>query len=1199
MTTNCSGNKTRLKALALMCFLSLSFALNSGLAQAGSGRVREEKLVNVLDMLKKKYHKTFVYEASTIDLSTTVRFNETATSLEEILKQFSAIGIGYEILDNIIVLKKIASKSTAPVQKTIKGRVVTSTNGEQEILAGVIVTEKGTKNTTVTNAAGEFRISVGSNAVLVFTMIGFKPKEVPATDNLLVVLETDVISLNEIVVSDGYQSIDKKLYTGAAATIKGSTVKQEGITDISRMLEGRVAGLNIQNVSGTFGSAPKIRIRGVTSISGDNKPLWVIDGVILEDVVNVTNDQLASGNALTLLGSSVAGINVEDIESFDILQDASATALYGARAMNGVVVINTKKGRQGKPSVSYTGSYSTYLKPSYNSLNIMNSRDQMAVYQSMQDKYYLKYGPAKNQATGGIFTKMANLISTPDANGNFAVENTPEGRASFLQRYAEANTDWFDILFKNSLLQKHSFNVQSGNEKSTNYLSVSLTNDDGWTVGNNLKLYTARNRSTYQFSKKVSLDMMLNGSIRKQRSPGTVNRITNLVLGAYSRDFDINPYSYALSTSRALTAYDENGNLEFFTKNYAPFNILYELDNNYMNLTQQDVSAQAEISYKIIKGLEYRILGSVRHVKTTNEHIIKESANAAEAYRADYNGAIRSANKYLYRDPDDPEAVERTTVLPQGGFYDRTDDYMINYYGRQLLTYRKTFANKHIIDVLAGQEIKYTDRQNSFSNGYGYQYDKGGIPFIDYRLVKKNLESNDYYYGMSMDYDRYVALFSKATYSYNGKYIINGSARYDGSNRMGASRTARWLPTWTVGAAWNADEEPFIKGIPSISYLKIRATYGLTASVGNARNSTVRLGYSNTPRPYADVESSIYIAGLENSDLTWEKQHEMNLGFDIGLFKNKVNFTLDLYDRSSFDLISAVQTSGIGGESVKTANYADLKSHGIAATLTNSFIRNKDVNWSATLTFAYNENRIKNMQDKPRIIDLVRPEGGAQNGYPVSGLYSIVFAGLDHDTGLPLGIGTDGNPTLNINPQSLTTTYLKYEGPTDPTITGGFSSSIRYKELSLAFLISYQAGNRIRLANAFSGTYNDFSAMPNEFLNRWQMPGDEAYTNIPAIVDDRTYSTVNGYPYSSYNYTDIRTVDGGFVRLKNVSVEYAPAKLGSRIGLKNFAVALNATNLWLIYADKRLHGQDPEFYNSGGVASPLAQQFTLSLKVGI
>ena len=244
---------------------------------------------------------------------------------------------------------------------TIRGKVVDSLNYP---LVGVSVVVKGTQNGTVTNTAGEFTLrNVPSNATLVISSVGYQPIEVRLSSGQLNVAATlipEAGTLSDVVVT-GFQTIQKTKFTGAAVKLSADQVRTEGIADISRMLEGRAAGVSIQNVSGTFGAAPKVRIRGATSITGENKPLWVIDGVVLEDIVNISNDQLSSGDPNTLLGSAVAGLNPSDIESYDILKDAAATALYGARAMNGVIVITTKKGRAGKPVVSYTANFSTQL----------------------------------------------------------------------------------------------------------------------------------------------------------------------------------------------------------------------------------------------------------------------------------------------------------------------------------------------------------------------------------------------------------------------------------------------------------------------------------------------------------------------------------------------------------------------------------------------------------------------------------------------------------------------------------------------------------------------------------------------------------------------------------------------------------------------------------------------------------------------
>jgi len=541
-------------------------------------------------------------------------------------------------------------------------------------------------------------------------------------------------------------------------------------------------------------------------------------------------------------------------------------------------------------------------------------------------------------------------------------------------------------------------------------------------------------------------------------------------------------------------------------------------------------------------------------------------------------------------------------VLPEGGFYNRNEDQLMNYYLRNSFTWKYDKTENHTFNLLVGQEIKYTNRQNAWDNGYGYQFDKGGVPFTDYRIIKQMLEGNFNYFGMDLNYERYVAFFSNAIYSYKDKFVFNGTFRYDGSNKMGKSTRARWLPTWTLSGAWNMEEEDFIRNIPAIDFLKLRAAYGLTASIGSATNSSVILNNGSTRRPnFSDIETQISISSLENSELTWEKQYEANLGVDLSLMGNKLSLTVDLYKRDGFDLINSIKTNGIGGQATKTANYADMKSHGVEVTLGTRLLKTRNWGYHTNLTFGYNVNKIVNLKNTPRVIDLIRAEGGPKEGANVRGLYSIPFAGLSPYNGVPLFLGEDLKEIDAIYVQGTNTDFLVYSGPVDPTITGGFNNTLSYKDLSLNVYFSYQVGNKIRLDPAYDESYSDLDAMPREFLDRWTLPGDEKFTNVPSILSWRHEARLDGiYPYTNYNYSSVRVADGSFVRLKTASLSYR-IKPGNRFkstGLKSIDLNAVATNVWLIYADRKLKGQDPEFFASGGVALPMPKQFTLSVKLG-
>jgi TonB-linked SusC/RagA family outer membrane protein len=1085
---------------------------------------------------------------------------------------------------------------------TVRGLVTDSVGSP---LAGVSVTVKGSQSGTVTDGNGNFTLyDVPPRATLVMSTIGYATREVRLAARQTFVslnLVTEAGTLTDVIIT-GFQRIDKSKFTGAAVKLDMDRIKTAGMTDVSRMLEGRAAGVAIQNVSGTFGSAPKVRIRGATSITGDNKPLWVIDGVVLEDIVNISNDQLSSGDPNTMLGSAVAGLNPNDIESFDILKDAAATALYGARAMNGVIVITTKRGKSGTMNINYSGNIGVQLKPTYSEYDIMNSADQLSVYAELERKGYLDYNSISNRSDAGIYGKMADLLKTIDpVTGNFVLENTPEARRAYLMKYAGVNTNWFDILFRNAINQEHSISLSHGTEKAQSYFSTSFYNDQGWSIADKVRRYTVNLRNTYNITDKFTAGFKVQGAVRQQQAPGTISRVTNAVSGSYDRDFDINPFSYALNTSRVLTAYDENGDLAYFRRNYTDFSIINEVRNNFIKLNLMDVSLTGDLQYKIKPWLTYNFIGAIRYVKTTKEHEITENSNQANAFRAAPNSTIADANKFLYRDPDDPEAAP-VVVLPYGGFYNRDEDDLKNYTFRNTLNMNRTFFDVHDVKVLIGQEIKYADRQNANNTGFGYQYENGGVPFVDYRIVKQFVENSLQYYGMGNEYERFVGYFANVGYTYNKKYTFDGTVRRDGSNRLGRSENARWLNSWTVAGRWNMEQEDFIAAINSITYLTLRGSYGLNANYGNATNSLAVLRTQLTNRPYLnDRQLAIAIANLENSDLTWEKKYEANVGVDLGLFQNRLNLSVDGYTRKSLDLISLIRTSGIGGEAIKAANYADLKSHGVEVSLSGTPYRSKDWQFESNLTFSYNENEITKAENFPIVFDLVVPEGGAKVGYPVRGLFSIPFSGLN-EVGIPTFNNEKGNISTNVYLQSDETDFLKYEGPVDPTIVGGFTNTLSYKNVSLTVHISYQAGNKIRLKPAFKTEYSDLDALPNDFKNRWTLPGDEKVTVVPAIADSYYAFDLNSsqsYPYNYYNYSDARVVDGSFARLKTVTLQYVlPSRVISGTPFKSVSMNLVGTNLLMIYSDPGLHGQDPEFFNAGGIATPINKQVTLALRVG-
>ncbi|HBG41861.1 MAG TPA: SusC/RagA family protein [Porphyromonadaceae bacterium] len=1085
--------------------------------------------------------------------------------------------------------------ATAQIQ--VQG-TVTDEAGDPVIGATVMI--KGTSQGTTTDIDGLFTLSAPGGGTLVISYVGYITLEVAVQPSLRVVLLPDTEVLEEVVVT-GMQQMDKRLFTGATNKLDAGDVKLDGIPEISRALEGRAAGVSVQNVSGTFGTAPKIRVRGATSIYGSSKPLWVVDGVIMEDVTEVSADDLSSGDAVTLISSAIAGLNADDIESFQILKDGSATSIYGARAMAGVIVVTTKKGKVGTNKISYTGEYSMRLKPNYRNFNIMNSQEQMGVYKELEANGYLNLAETYRASNSGEYGRMYHLINTYDAtNGTFGLPNTQDARNSYLREAEYRNTDWFDLLFNNNISQNHAVSLSSGTEKASYYTSLSVMYDPGWSKQSSVNRYTTNINALYRIFDNLSLNLIGNGSYRKQKAPGTLSQNVDVVSGEVKRDFDINPYSYALNTSRTL---DSNEN---YIRNYAPFNILTELNNNYMDLDVVDLRFQGELKWRVLRKLEASALFAYKYSSTTQGHSVKDFSNQAMAYRAMDDATIRDNNPWLYTDPDNPNSLP-VTVLPNGGFYNERKYSMNSYDFRGTLNYNDVYNDRHIVNLFGGMEVNAVDRKSTQFDGTAMQYEMGMLPAFNYLYFKQLSEENAQYYNMGITRGRQVSFFGTGTYSYEGRYTINGTLRYEGSNKLGKSRSARWLPTWNLSGAWNAHEEAFFDNLrPVLSNLTLKTSYSLTADRGPASvtNSHVVIGSYNPWRPFTGVkESGLQIQDLENSELTYEKKHELNIGIDLGFINNRINLAADWYKRNNFDLIGLIHTMGVGGQITKYANVASMKSHGIELTLSTRNIVSRDFSWTTNFIFSNTKNEVTELDANTRVIDMITGTGFTMKGYPVRSLFSMDFQGLSEE-GLPTFINEKGDVTVSdIEFQEREEkSHLVYEGPTDPTVTGSFGNILSYKNFRLNIFMTYSLGNVIRLDPVFSNRYYDLDAMPKEFKNRWTIPGDENRTDIPVIADRRHNANDSqlSYAYNAYNYSTVRVAKGDFIRMKEISLSYDfPKSLIASLKMNDLSLKLQATNLFLIYSDKKLNGQDPEFFNTGGVAAPVPKQFTLTLRFGL
>lgn len=1111
----------------------------------------------------------------------------------------------------VCLLVLVSLAAIAQSEDIITGTVKTE---QGETLVGAYVNVVGTQIKAVTNAKGQFTINATPGQTLQVSYIGMATRRVKITAlSMDITLYDNSHQVDEVVIT-GYQNIRNRVYTGAATSVKMNDIKLEGIADVSRMLEGRVPGLSIQNISGTFGSAPRINIRGGASIIGNVQPLWVIDGAVYEDLVHLSIDQLASGDAVTLISSAVSGLNPADIQDIQVLKDASATSVYGARALNGVIVITTKSGRKNSPlRISYSTENTVRLKPRYTDFDLLNSQETMSLYQEMNDKGYFGISNFLYGRRSGIYYQLYKGISTINpATGTYYLPNTPDAKMDFLRKREYANTNWFDLLFTMKPITNHSITLSGGGKNTATYASIGFYYNGGWTIADNVRRLTANIKNTFYINDKLITTLTAQGNIRSQKAPGTMPQRKNNAIGTFERDFDINPFSYALGTSRTLRPYNENGSLEYYRNNWAPFNILNEYANNKMNINVLDFKLQGEATYRVNTDLAIKTLISTRQAYTTTTHEVYENSNVVQAYRANENPFVAQQNIYLVHDKDNP-LLQPKVGLTHGGILNKTEASLKSFLARIAFDFDKRI-DQHDVKAFAFTEIRSAVRTVNPFQGYGIQYDRGNQIYTNPLIFDKLINEGNSYFSLHKRNDRGVTFSFNGTYGYAGKYVFNMVFNCEGSNTSGKGARTLWLPTWNIGAKWNIDQEAFMKGNSTISRLALRASYGLTAKMNEEAinaNSIFKGGIVNRYH-FKDRENKLNILHLENRDLTWEKMYELNIGVESGLFNNRISTTLDVYQRNTFDLIDLVRTSGVGGQYYKYANFGDMRTRGIELGVHTKNIVTETFNWSTSLTLSAMNQKITRLLNTPNAFDMVAGRGrGNIVGYPRGSLFSFNFQGLNNN-GLPtfdfgLYPSSQGEYSNIAGADFLDTQYAKsyllYHGPIEPQVIGGLSNTLKYKDWELSFFVTMQAGNKIRLNPTFDPEFGDLNVFSKSYYNRWLNPGDELKTDIPVLPSQELIAKVGKEnierAYNTYNYSQKMVADGSFVRMKNISLGYnIPDKFLKKMKLHTMNLRLNITNPFLIYSDKKLKGQDPEYYKSGGVSLPTPKQYTLTLNIG-
>lgn len=504
---------------------------------------------------------------------------------------------------------------------------------------------------------------------------------------------------------------------------------------------------------------------------------------------------------------------------------------------------------------------------------------------------------------------------------------------------------------------------------------------------------------------------------------------------------------------------------------------------------------------------------------------------------------------------------------------------------------------------------KYT---NDVNRNFGILYNLGYYSTYNYMIFKKRQEEDaTKYYTINNTVGNNQAFFGNASYTFNGRYTFNGTLRYDASNQFGESRYIRWMPTWNTGLTWDVTQESFFKYLKPLSHLNIYGSFGITAVAPSVSNSLSQI-YPNLPwKNSKRQELGLNISYSANHDLTYEKNQELNIGTQFGLFNDRINISAEWFKRRSYDLIGDLVTQGVGGTIVKKGNMAEMQINGLELGLETTNVKTADFSWHTSFIYSRAKNEITKLLTSPNIADMVgynssdatAAGGFAKEGYPLKSIFSVPFNGLTNN-GLPTFLDQNGNVTMSdIRFNSQNVDFLKYSGTLIPTDRGSFSNTINYKGISFGVVFTYSWGNVVRLRR-LNNVYNDYANAPRELNNRWLVPGDENKTNIPRLYTTYMYQKIYSWEdikqtYLTYDYSDVRIAKGDNIRLKEISIGYTFDKNFLReTRIRQLSMKLQATNVALLYADKKLNGDDPDYLANG--YTPISpKRIIFTLRVGL
>ncbi|MBQ3743927.1 MAG: TonB-dependent receptor [Bacteroidales bacterium] len=1009
----------------------------------------------------------------------------------------------------------------------VSGKVTDAATGESVPFASIQV--KGTMTGTATDADGNYTISVPRNAILVFSSIGYLNQEaaVEGRGVINILLAPDTESLEELVVV-AYGTVNKKDFTGSAASLDSKKLEVRPVTNATNALEGLTSGVQFTSASGQPGSSGSIRIRGFGSFSADSAPLYVVDGVPFD--------------------GSISNINSDDIESITVLKDAASSALYGARAANGVVLITTKKGRSEKITfnVRVNHGFSVRGIPEYERLD---AYQYVPMEWEIMRNGFLTAGTYKTTAEANA-AASASIMGTSGLNNNpFNVADAQVVTDGALNSSAKLlypdDLDWLKAVERLGHRQEYTVSAGGAGQKSDYYFSLGYLNDQGYAIRSYMERFNARMNVNVQPKKWLKAGLNMAGTMANGNSSNTGSSTGYVNQFYFARN--IGPiYSIHKHNPDGSYVYDDLGEM------------VYEWDKRGGGASQgRHIVAETLWNDNLYKR---DILNTRAYVDFIFFEGLKLSINAGYDTR-----------NYLNSSFDNPHVGDGSPSGRADNEHYRYDTMNFN----QLLTYNRTFGG-HTVDLLVGHE--------SYRNMYHYfrGFRQGLVAEGNAELV--NFTTTNSLTGYSNIYttEGYLA---RANYNFNHRYYLSASFRRDASSRF--YKDARWGNFWSVGGSWRIDQEPFMAAVPWVSAAKLRASYG---SVGNDGTSSWYQWQSlYSINRNANTPGFLQSATAGNKDIQWEKNMSFDVALEFGLFRDRITGQVEWFHRVSDNLLFSVPLPTSSGLTSQWQNIGTMYNQGIEVQLGADIVRTKDFTWNVGVNFSHLKNEITKLPQE-EIIDGTKKY---MVGHSMFDFWMYEWAGVDPETGDSMFYvgGYDDNGNYTGKDRTTTNDYTQadkyYVGCSLPKFYGSLTNTFRAGNFTLSALLTFGVGGlKYDTTYGTMMSYSNYgSSLHVDMLNRWQKPGD--VTTVPrADMQRNTYQNQGSSRWlTSASYLNIR----------NVSLSYSfPRRWAEAIDLSGIQLFGSVENLHLFCARK---GMDPQYNFSGTSYNSYSPARTMSVGV--